>query len=362
MRNKIRLCMALLAVVYCSNLTTHAQVTIGADKLPEEFSVLQLEGKYGDQAYGGLRLPQLTEEQKASLNLSANDKAIGLVIYNTTKHCIEFWDGIRWMNMSDADGRDRDCYGVTDVEGNFYPASRFGDAGCWMTQNLRVTTYSDGTSLEESVASGTDTSLKYFYYPNKDKELFNTHPEYGLLYTWAAASNGSRTDIFPKGTSGSIASSVQGICPEGWVLPSDKDWNDLEKEIATSDAYSTNDIPGWTDGWESERPVLFVGTNTNGHGRSMKSSTAVAGVPSNGESKISENGGFNAFLVGYIKDMEATAYAKGTHFWTSSEKTPEGEEESGAWLRSLITTYEIMDKSKFYKYRHFSVRCKKQEN
>lgn len=63
--------------------TMIAQVTIGADKLPETFSVLQLEGKYSDNKHGGLRMPQLTTDERDAIgieNLTGTDadKANGL--------------------------------------------------------------------------------------------------------------------------------------------------------------------------------------------------------------------------------------------------------------------------------------------
>ncbi|MDR0682516.1 MAG: hypothetical protein LBG15_11815, partial [Dysgonamonadaceae bacterium] len=40
-----------------------------------------------------------------------------------------------------------DCSSVTDFEGNTYSAAKFGDAGCWMTQNLRSTKRSGNETL-----------------------------------------------------------------------------------------------------------------------------------------------------------------------------------------------------------------------
>jgi uncharacterized protein (TIGR02145 family) len=43
---------------------------------------------------------------------------------------------------------------------------------------------------------------------------------YGRLYTWAAAMNG-------ESSSNSVPSGVQGVCPDGWHLPSDAEWTVL---------------------------------------------------------------------------------------------------------------------------------------
>jgi uncharacterized protein (TIGR02145 family) len=43
---------------------------------------------------------------------------------------------------------------------------------------------------------------------------------YGVLYNWTAAMNGAESsDANPSG--------VQGICPDGWHLPSDAEWKQL---------------------------------------------------------------------------------------------------------------------------------------
>jgi len=44
---------------------------------------------------------------------------------------------------------------------------------------------------------------------------------YGALYNWPAGMNG-------EASSNSVPSGVQGICPDGWHLPSDAEWMILE--------------------------------------------------------------------------------------------------------------------------------------
>lgn len=66
-----------------------AQVRIGADKPPEDFAILQIDG-----VAQGLRLPRLSEDGKISLVLDAN--AAGLMIYNAATNNIEYYDGTTW--------------------------------------------------------------------------------------------------------------------------------------------------------------------------------------------------------------------------------------------------------------------------
>ncbi|NDV47581.1 hypothetical protein D0T49_11030 [Paludibacter sp. 221] len=73
--------------------SANAQVTIGADKAPESFSLLEVTG-----TTGGLRLPQLTTVQRDALAVSGRDLAKGLTIFNTDIDCMETWNGSKWLS------------------------------------------------------------------------------------------------------------------------------------------------------------------------------------------------------------------------------------------------------------------------
>lgn len=79
-----------------------AQVTIGSNKAPESYSILELV-TVGTE--GGLRLPQLTTSQRNALGLhtlSDQDKkknARGLAIFNTETKCFEFWNSEEWISL-----------------------------------------------------------------------------------------------------------------------------------------------------------------------------------------------------------------------------------------------------------------------
>ncbi|MDR2684458.1 MAG: hypothetical protein LBB53_03635 [Prevotellaceae bacterium] len=73
------------------------QVTIGADKEPEDFAILELVSSQR----GGLRLPQMTTHKRDSITNSTgfktNTLARGLQIFNTTSLCVETWNGTQWI-------------------------------------------------------------------------------------------------------------------------------------------------------------------------------------------------------------------------------------------------------------------------
>jgi len=88
---------------------------------------------------------------------------------------------------------------VTDIEGNDYPIVEIGEQ-IWMAKNLRVTKAPDGVVI-----------TSYCYDDNSQYEN-----KYGRLYTWDVAMNGSVIEM------------AQGICPDGWHIPSDEEWKTLE--------------------------------------------------------------------------------------------------------------------------------------
>ena len=97
---------------------------------------------------------------------------------------------------------------VEDADGNIYSTVQIGTQ-CWMRENLRTTHYSDGDEIPFS--SSTYVESAHYFYPGGNA---NNEEAYGLLYNWNAAMHGANF------TNNSAPTGVQGICPDGWHLPS----------------------------------------------------------------------------------------------------------------------------------------------
>ncbi|MDR0829054.1 MAG: fibrobacter succinogenes major paralogous domain-containing protein [Prevotellaceae bacterium] len=101
MKKNVIMAVAILLITNLAFL--NAQVTIGKDKAPENFSVLELVSASSN--IGGLRLPQLDGIQRTTLentfknNLPLNEQAKGLTIFNTETKCVETWNGTFWISM-----------------------------------------------------------------------------------------------------------------------------------------------------------------------------------------------------------------------------------------------------------------------
>jgi uncharacterized protein (TIGR02145 family) len=108
---------------------------------------------------------------------------------------------------------------VSDFEGNEYNTIQI-DKQCWMKENLKTAYFADGTSIEDGTTAGDITGnfiSKYWFVYNDEEVKKDT---FGLLYTWAAAMNeGLSSNANPSG--------IQGICPNGWHLPSNSEWSQL---------------------------------------------------------------------------------------------------------------------------------------
>ena len=116
---------------------------------------------------------------------------------------------------------------VEDPDGNFYSTVLIGTQ-CWMKENLRTTHYADGEAISLSTAT-TNANPSYFY-PGGNA---NNVAAYGLLYNWGAAMHGATySTANPSG--------VQGICPDGWHLPSSAEFNTLISYVRSVPEYLCN--------------------------------------------------------------------------------------------------------------------------
>jgi hypothetical protein len=81
-------------IALMSGTALNAQVTIGQDKSPEPFSVLELISNSR-----GLRLPQMTIQQRNDISAthSTEPAMMGLTIFNLDSECVETWNGVTWI-------------------------------------------------------------------------------------------------------------------------------------------------------------------------------------------------------------------------------------------------------------------------
>lgn len=114
---------------------------------------------------------------------------------------------------------------MTDIDGNIYNTLLLGNQ-CWMKENLRTTSYADGDSIPfGTYSSGTEP----FYYDDSGSSI--PLAERGYFYNWLAVMHGAAS-------SGAVPSGVQGVCPDGWHLPSDAEWTILTNYVSSQLEYT----------------------------------------------------------------------------------------------------------------------------
>jgi len=135
--------------------------------------------------------------------------------------------------------------GVMDVDANHYDAVVIGTQ-IWMAQNLKVTHYPNGDPIS-NVTDNTDwanladdnTNEAYCYFNNNSGNEADT---YGALYTYAAA-------IADNWTKDKVEN--QGICPDGWHLPNNAEWDELSNFLGGSDVAGGKLKEAGTTHWNS---------------------------------------------------------------------------------------------------------------
>jgi len=196
-------------------------------------------------------------------------------------------------------GGSNSCSGVptvTDISGNVYTTVQIGNQ-CWMAENLK-TQHQTGNS---------------WCYGNNPSNC----NLYGRMYDWAAVMNGSSS-------SNTVPSGVQGICPSGWHVPSDAEWNIL---------------------------VSYLGGEQIAGGKMKSTGTSLWFAPNAGATNES---GYTALPGGFRHSMSNMYFGLGEYaFWWSSTE----QNATTAWNRNLDYSDTKVYKFNYLKTDGFYVRC-----
>ena len=229
-------------------------------------------------------------------------------------------------------------FAVRDYDGNVYNTVQIGQQ-CWMKENLRTKHYADGTEIQNKAI------CKYMEIIFDDNLYKHSNPFYldfecsgiplekrGYMYNWPAVMHGANSSkLFPSG--------VQGICPDGWHVPSDLEWELMECYVGSQELYTCGHGEEYiakaladSAGWDNSTYTGSVGYN-----QSANNAT-----------------GFSAFPAGHLNSSGRRLYV-GTfaNFWSSSE-----DSHGNIWARGLNYDHGYMHRES---YRgtddFFYVRC-----
>ena len=194
---------------------------------------------------------------------------------------------------------------ITDADGNVYISVTIG-AQEWMSENLRTSKYSDGTSIPNVTDDGDWKDIQWYGLETAAWCNYNNSSSndasYGKLYNWFAVETGK-------------------LCPTGWHVPTDDEWTELT-DYLTANGHS-----------ESEATALkstsFGGTDDYGW----------LGLPGG---LRSSSGSFGSNFGDY------------GYWWSSSQYSA-----SYAWNRNFFNSIDTVYRNFGLKNSGFSVRCLK---
>ena len=177
---------------------------------------------------------------------------------------------------------------ITDIDGNSYRTVQIGKQQ-WMADNLRVTSYNDGTAI--LLSDHVDSTNACRYYPNGAAANVE---KFGYLYNWNALTHFSRDSSY---------TTLHSICPTGWHVPSVEEWNTLAN-------YLHGNPEHWC-GSNSEYVAKAVAANTDWYG-DIGECTVGSFLANN------NNTGFAALPAGYYNNTYS-GFGSSTFFWSSTE-------------------------------------------
>jgi uncharacterized protein (TIGR02145 family) len=200
---------------------------------------------------------------------------------------------------------------VTDYDGNVYQTVQIGDQ-CWMMENLKVTHYRNGDPIPNVY-----DNLTWHNYSQGAYCEYGDVNVYGRLYNWFAVDDN------------------RIIAPEGWHVPTDEEWKQLEMYLGMSQA-EADDL---------QCRGTFEG------GKLKEEGTTHWASPNYGATNES---GFTA-LPGGDRSHFGVFYNVGNYayFWSSTEY-----DSNTAWCRAL----GYLDSGVYRNFNHLksyghSVRC-----
>ncbi len=184
---------------------------------------------------------------------------------------------------------------VKDVDGNVYETIEIGDQ-VWLSGNLKTKTVSQGET---------------WCYDENDQNC----EEYGRLYNLEAA---------------------MVACPKGWALPTDSDWDNLEKHIDDAEliAAKLKAKEGWNLNQERQTEI-----------------------ENEEELKSLDEYGFAALPGGHYFDKYFYDMEIGGYWWSST-----AEDHGAGWSRVMHYDSNEFFKQTFGPEHGFSVRCIKEAN
>jgi uncharacterized protein (TIGR02145 family) len=247
------------------------------------------------------------------------------------------------------------------ASGITYSTARFGAAGIWMTENLRELPKGSNISSGNVPSGGSDYTTQRYNIPNGGYNSSNadTIAKYGYVYNWSAVMNASMAVSGDYIGNSGVTYPVQGICPDGWHVPSDWEWTQLENVLGQESNYVhyTGDACGTPSTFLNGSEYGYYPTNGSPT-LDMKMRAPVktwTGTYIAGVSKTKDEGGFAALPAGFWDRNSSGSFGSHAYFWSSSS-----DGITDAWWRFLRADAAGLCRTTTSKgSTQVSVRCKR---
>jgi uncharacterized protein (TIGR02145 family) len=216
----------------------------------------------------------------------------------------------------------------TDANGNHYPIVQIGSQW-WMAENLNAGTYVPVTTPQ---VSGTKFCMDVNGQADPNCPM-------GGLYEWSNLMQGATSC---NGTGAppddACATPVQGLCPNGWHIPSHYEWTSLERNSGSNPGafpYNTSTIS-------------LLGTDEGGNLK--MNCTSYWWAPNAGATNST---GFSGLPGGDTWNGVFEDYGQSAYFWTSTKTY------FMSWVHALNYSLTVVGRSNYAVESGFSCRCVK---
>ena len=199
---------------------------------------------------------------------------------------------------------------LTDTrDDNVYRVVSIGDQ-IWMAENLNYKT-ATGSYCNPNIAGFCDT--------------------YGRLYTWTTAMDRSTDECGPGHVCDLGSGNVQGICPDGWHIPTQDEWKTLVINVDES-------LSGvWNETNVAAKYLKTTTDWTNYSGIENKDTFGFSALPAG----LANGSGDYGFVHNYAD------------FWSASQS----DDDSKVFVMQLYYTTDRAMITSSYKTQRYSIRC-----
>lgn len=203
---------------------------------------------------------------------------------------------------------------LADIDGNVYRAVQIGDQ-CWMAEDLRTARYRDGSSIPHVTDGTAWAQLNDGAWCNFENNV-DYDAMYGKLYNWYTASNPS-------------------ICPLGWHLPADVEWQELELALGMpTDELNSNGFRGAAQNVGGRMKAIGLWNDPNS---GATNEIGFSGLPC----------GYRTYDQGMFDNLGVFGY-----YWSTT-----GSGTNNAWARGLYYNNVGLSRDAYIKRTGFCIRC-----